>query len=302
MNKVLLYYNPKSGNGIIATHLDEIIRAFQRRGKLIVPLRADRVDILDRFIKKIDVEEYEKIVVAGGDGTINTLVNALLKYDLHIPIAVFPTGTANDFAFHFDLPSDIDQMIAVALSDNYETCDVGLAGDKPFINVLAMGMLVDVSQKTDPLVKNTLGVLAYYLRGAAEIPNLKPIPIKVTTDEEVIETDMFAMLIMNGRSAGGFNKLAPDASINDGLLDVILIKKIPIMEFAAFMFGVMIGQITDNKYVYHFKTDHMYIESPTEVIIDTDGESGGRLPVEVNVLKERLKINVDAANQKDGEK
>jgi len=72
-----------------------------------------------------------------------------------------------------------------------------------FVNVAALGRLVDVSQKTDPNLKNTLGVLAYYLKGASEVKDLKPIPIKLTTPDKVYEENMFFMVVMNGISAGG---------------------------------------------------------------------------------------------------
>lgn len=291
VEKVLLFYNPHSGNGYFKSNLDKVIDKFQKKKMLVIPIRADRNDLLDRFFKTMEINTYKKIIAAGGDGTINTVVNAMIRNDVHIPLAIFPSGTANDYAYYFDLPSDIDDMIKIALDDYYTYADVGLAADRAFINVMAMGMLVDISQKTDPVAKNTLGVLSYYLKGVTEIPRMKSIPIKVTTDDQVIETNMLFMLIMNGRSAGGFNHIAPKAEINDGLFDVVIFKSMPIVELPGLFINVMSGQHMENKNVICFQTDKLKIESTQEIVSDVDGETGPPLPLEAKVLHKRLKIN-----------
>jgi diacylglycerol kinase family enzyme len=101
---------------------------------------------------------------------------------------------------------------------------------------------------------------------------------------------MYAMLVMNGTSAGGFNRISPESEINDGLLDVVLIKQMPITNIAPFFLGIITGQHMDNKYVEHFKTDKMHIECGVDLATDVDGEAGGSLPMEVSVLPQRLKI------------
>lgn len=298
VDKVLLYYNPNSGNGYFKSNLDKVIEAFQKKKMLIVPVRADRRDLLDRFFQTFEINGYKKIIAAGGDGTINSVVNAMIKNDVHIPLSIFPSGTANDYAYYFDLPSEIDEMIKIATDDYYTYADVGVAGGKYFINVMAMGMLVDISQKTDPVAKNTLGVLSYYLKGVTEIPKMKSIPIKITTKDQTIETDMMFMLVMNGRSAGGFNHLAPDAEINDGLFDVVIFKSMPIVELPPLFFNVISGQHLENKNVITFQTPELKIESSHNIVSDVDGETGPELPVEVSMLHNRLKINTYTDNIK----
>lgn len=298
LDKVLLFYNPRSGNGYFKSNLDKVIEAFQKKKMLIVPIRADRRDLLDRFFKSVEINSYKKIIAAGGDGTINIVVNAMVRNDVHVPLAIFPSGTANDYAYYFDLPSDIDEMIKIAVDDYYTYADVGVAGDKCFINVMAMGMLVDISQKTDPVAKNTLGVLSYYLKGVTELPKLKSIPIKITSNEKNVDTNMLFMLVMNGRSAGGFNRLAPKAEINDGLFDVVIFKNMPLVELPPLFIKVMSGQHLSNKNVIAFQTDSLRIESPQEITSDLDGETGPQLPVDIKMLHNRLKINTYTDNVK----
>ena len=114
-NKILLYYNPHAGNGIFKSNLDHIVDRCQQEGYQLIPVRAAKGIMIDRVLSEIDQEQYSRIIVAGGDGTINLCVNAMVKYDIHLPLAILPAGTANDFAYYFELPSDIDYQLDIAL-------------------------------------------------------------------------------------------------------------------------------------------------------------------------------------------
>jgi YegS/Rv2252/BmrU family lipid kinase len=291
-NKVLLFYNPYAGNGIFKNNLDTIIERFQKKGMFIVPIRADRAENrLDTVLRSIYSDEYRKLIAAGGDGTIHSIVNAMIRNNTDMPLAIFPAGTANDFASYMGLPNKLDDMIEIALEEKYTSADVGVAGERCFVNVLAMGMIADVSQKTDPNLKNTLGVISYYLKGFTELPNLRPIFVRIACEAFNLEASIYFMLVMNGRSAGGFRRLAPNAVMDDGLLDVMIFREMPIMELAPLLIAVMTGQHPVNRNVISFKTAALRVESDQEITTDMDGETGGKLPVEVSVLHKRLRVN-----------
>lgn len=288
--KILLVYNPKSGNGMFSSHLDHIIEKFQDRGYIVRPIRGAKNDILEYVFQTIHPEDYRQVIIAGGDGTINIVVNVMEKYGINLPIAIFPSGTANDFAYYFEIPHDIDGMIDIALGDNYTYADLACVNGRYYINVAAMGTLVDVSQKTDPSLKNTLGVMAYYLKGLSEAKNLKPLPIKLTTEDAVYEENMYFMLVMNGCSAGGFKHISPDSEIGDGKLNVVLFRAMKIHEIVPLFFDVIQGQHNANKNVLSFKTEYLKLESPINISTDVDGETGEAFPLEFRVLPRRLKI------------
>jgi YegS/Rv2252/BmrU family lipid kinase len=240
-------------------------------------------------------DEYCKFIAAGGDGTIHTMVNAMVRNDVDMPLAIFPAGTANDFASYMNLPNKLDEMIEIALGDKYTSADIGTAGGRCFVNVFAMGMPADISRNTDPNLKSALGVISYYLKGLIELPNLRPIPVKITCDAFDMEARVYFMLVMNGRSAGGFRRLAPNAVINDGLLDVMIFREMPIVELAPLLIAVMTGQHPVNRNVISFKTSALRVESAQkEITIDMDGEIGGKLPVDISVLHERLRVSTRA--------
>jgi len=290
-NKVLLVYNPASGSGVFKTNLDKIIEIFQKKKIMVVPVRADKPAFMNEIFKDAKNMGYQKIIAAGGDGTINVVVNAMLNHDLDLPLAIFPAGTANDFAYYFDIPHDIEGMTRIALEENYTYCDVGVANGRYFINVAAMGFIVDVSQKTDPDVKSTLGVMSYYIKGLSEVPKLQPIPIHLESEEFTGDEKMYFMLVMNGRSAGGFKRVGSNAEINDGLLDVMLFRELPITELLSLLIHFVQGNHTEHKNVLYFKTKKIRLESNVAIGTDIDGEKGPAFPLEIECLYRKLRIN-----------
>ena len=292
-SKVLLYYNAYSGNGMFKNYLDYIIERCQDKGFQVTAVRAAKGVQIDKVLESIDESEYSRIIACGGDGTINICVNSMLRHDIHLPLGILPAGTANDFAYYFELPSDINAALEIAIGDKTTKADVGTVNNKYFINVAALGAMVDVSQKTDPYVKNAIGPLAYYLRAAAELNQVHPIKVRLTTPEEVMDEEIYFMTVCNGESAGGFRKLSPHSMMNDGKLDVIAFRKMPILEFGPLLMEVIAGRHPDNKYVIYFQTPSLTIESDEDIPTDIDGEHGEKLPLNFSVLKQRLDIFVD---------
>ena len=290
--KILLYYNAYSGSGVFRNNLDHIIDRCQKAGYQVVPVRAAHGVVINNVFETLRQEEYSRIIAAGGDGTMNTCVNAMVRHGIDLPIGILPAGTANDFAYYFELPSDLELQLDVALGSKTTKADVGLVNDRCFINVCAMGALVDVSQKTDPTLKNALGQMAYYLTALTELRQIHPIKVKLTTPEEIYDEDVYFMVVMNGESAGGFRKLSPSSSMDDGKLDVIAFRKMPIVEFGPLLFEVVNGRHPENKNVLYFQTTSLKIESDEDLYTDIDGEEGASLPLVFGVLRQRLDVFV----------
>lgn len=290
-NKVLLIYNPNSGNGLFKSNLDRIIEKFQKKRMMVIPIRTDKPAYLNEVFREVKNQGFCKVIAAGGDGTINIVVNAMINNEVDLPLAIFPAGTANDFAYYFDIPHDIESMVKVALEENYTYADVGKVNDRYFVNVAAMGFLVDVSQKTDPAIKNTLGIMSYYLKGVSEVPKLQPLPITIRSEEYSAQEKMYFMLVMNGRSAGGFKQIGANAEINDGLLDVILFRELPLTELPVLLVNFMQGHHTQNKNVVYFKTNKVHLESDRAIGTDIDGEKGCEFPLDIRCIPRKLRIN-----------
>lgn len=288
--KVLLIYNPNSGNGTFKNYLDYIIGAFQNEHDIIIPHRIVDGESLDYTIQNIKEDEYSKVLIAGGDGTIHQVINRLIDYGIDLPIAVFPVGTANDYAQYFSLPKSVKEMTQLALSSRYTYSDVGKVNNRYFINVASLGFLIDISQKTDTKIKSSLGVLAYYIKGLEELPNIHSFNVQVAGDTCDFSGEIYFMLIMNGKSAGGFKKIAPFSSINDGLLDVYIFKKCALYELMPLLIRVFNGEHFNSPYVSFFQTNKLDVYCEKRVGTDLDGEEGPELPLHIECIPKKLKI------------
>lgn len=292
--KVILFYNPSSGNGMFKNNLDYIIERYQDAGFQIIPFRASPGRSVGDYFSGLDKaaykEEYYQIIAAGGDGTINICVNSMIEHGIDLPIAVMPAGTANDFAYCFNIPNEIKSMLDIALGGNCTPADVGKVNNRYFINVAAIGQVVDVSQKTDPTLKNTIGLLAYYLKGLSEVPNLRSVAVTLTTPEKTYREKMLFMVVMNGKSAGGFKKISPSSEINDGLLNVILFRSMPFLEMPGIFLKILQGNHATSDRVLYFKTDNLEIHADEPLPTDIDGEHGETFPLKFSVLHNKIRI------------
>ena len=120
-----------------------------------------------------------------------------------------------------------------------------------------------------------------------------PIKVRLTTPDEVMDEEIYFITVCNGESAGGFRKLSPKSKINDGKLDVIAFRKMPLLEFGPLLMEVIAGRHPENKNVLYFQTPSLIIESDEDIPTDIDGEHGAKLPLNFGVLRGRLDIFVD---------
>jgi len=288
MKKVRFIYNPYSGENSIINELDNIIKMHQEVGLTIVPYRIQKGKNLEEALNIID-ESYSYILIAGGDGTVDSVVNVMEMKNINIPIGILPVGTANDFAKFIGMPADISEACKQILGSKPTKVDVGRINNKYFINVASTGLFTDVSQKTDVNLKNTIGKLAYYLKGLEELPNFRRLKIKLTSKECNYDGEMYLILVFNGKTAGNFN-LATQADVTDGKLDVIIFKAVQIYELLPLFIKVLKGEHLDSDKIVYFKTDDVYIESTEDIVTDIDGEKGPDFPLRIRCIKGGIKV------------
>ena len=288
MKKVRFIYNPYSGENSIINELDNVIKLHQEVDLTVVPYRIQRGKDLAEALDIID-ETYSYILIAGGDGTVDSLVNAMKHRNINIPIGILPVGTANDFGKFINMPTDIQEACKQILDSKPVAVDVGKINDNYFINVASTGLFTDISQKIDANLKNTIGKLAYYLKGIEELPNFRKLKVKLSSKECDYEGEMYLLLVFNGKTAGNLN-LATEAEITDGKLDVIMFKAIQIMELLPLFIKLLKGEHLDSDKVVYFKTDDVYIESSEDIVTDIDGERGPDFPLRIQCIKGGIKL------------
>lgn len=292
MDKIRLIYNPGSGDRSFKNKLDEVIEEFQREGYQVMPYKTLGIDDIERGVRLMGDDDCKSIAVAGGDGTINRVVNAMMKYDIKLPLGVFPWGTANDLATYFHMPRDVKKCCRNILEGKTKPIDIGKINDRYFINVAAGGLLTDVPQKTDRNLKNTIGRLAYYLKGLEQIPNFRPISAEFAMEDLVLKDNIYLFMVFNGCSAGGFNLLAKDAEIDDGMFDVVAIKACALIDLIGLFIRVLRGEHLQDNNIIYMKTNKLKINCGYDVEVDIDGESGPMFPVELDLIHNAVDILV----------
>lgn len=290
MKKVKFIYNPFSGEAVVTKNLDTIIGKYQAKGYTIVPFRISTEQNLEDAFLDIG-SSYHHILGAGGDGTINQIINIMKKKNLDIPLAILPVGTANDFAKYIGMPADIGSACDKILAGKIQEIDLGKANDKYFINVFSFGLFTDVSHKTPTHLKNTIGKLAYYLNGIKELPSFKKLDIKVTSDEFFYEGNALIFFTFNGRTAGNIN-ISYKSEINDGLLDVIIVKGENIRSTLSSLLAFLkLEHLEKPKDIIHFTTSDFTVEySDSSLESDIDGEVGPTSPIHISCIENGLKM------------
>lgn len=291
MKKLKFIYNPSSGDGTLKNRLDYLIERLQKAGYMMVPYRSDDINTLEKAFFDIH-EDYDAICISGGDGTLSSVINMMASMRLSLPIGIFPFGTANDFAAHLNIPRDIEACCEIVEKGKTKRVDIGKANNSYFLNVCSAGLLTDVAYKTETNLKNALGKLAYYIKGIEEIPKFTSFKMRMQYGSNIIEDNFLLFLILNGSSAGGFNRLAPYARIDDGLMDVIAIKNANISNILALFLKILRGEHIGDQNLYHFQTDKLIIACDRSCETDIDGERGPDFPLDIEVKKHFLKIFV----------
>lgn len=291
MKKVKFLYNPFSGEKEIVKYLDYIIYSYQKKGYTIIPYRISFDSNLENVFEDID-ESFHHILISGGDGTVNEIVNIMKRKNIDLPIGVIPAGTANDFAHLIGMPQSIRYSIDMILNSEVSTVDLGKANGKYFVNIFSSGLFTDVSQKTPTEYKNTFGKLAYYFTGIKELPKFKMLDLIVKSKEYSFEGSSILFFVFNGRTAGNF-QVAHDSTVDDGFLDVIIIPKENFLEKLYILPHLMLKNNTSYpKGIIHFKTDEIEIDvkNKGDYTTDIDGEPGPHFPIKITCEKNGLKV------------
>lgn len=289
MKKVRFIYNPKAGETAIPEYIDHITAIYQSNGYIISLFRLNFALDPSDMVEDLD-SSYAHVLIAGGDGTINYVVNALKDAGKDIPIAVLSTGTANDFASLLGTPSDILKACRAIIGGTEEFIDLGKVNDEYFVNVFSCGLFTDVSQRTPTVFKNTFGKMAYYFNGLQELPNFRKFHVELESDGGNFSGSSLVFFVFNGRTAGGM-RLAYHSKENDGLLDVIIVKgDNPIQPLNAVLSFLNFTSKNYSSGVHHIQCSDLTLNCHGVYSSDIDGQPGPRFPVRITCEKSALRI------------
>ncbi len=274
MKRLLLIYNPTAGTGKVRAHLGEIVDclAAQEFEVTLHPTRA-RGDAT-AFVRE-RATEFDRIVCAGGDGTLNEVVSGLLEVEGAPPLGYIPTGTTNDFSHTLELPTNLAEAAACAASGEVHSVDMGLFNGRPFVYIAAFGLFSDVSYTTPQAMKNSLGHLAYVLSGIPQLAAVNSYHMKVEYDGNTLEGDFLYGMVSDTISVGGLLSLnRNDVRINDGRMECLLVK-VPqnILEINDIVFSLMQQEAGNNIVAFQARNITFTCDAPVPWTLD--GEYGG---------------------------
>lgn len=238
--------------------------------------------------------ESELIIAAGGDGTVNEVVNGVAGEGWDGALGVVPLGTANDFALSLGVPEEVGPAFAVAVNGRERVVDIGRVNDRHFINVSTGGVAATATDETPSETKRILGPLAYVVTGVQKLPDLRPIPARFSTSGGEVRYDgqimMFA--VGNGRQTGAGSLLTPEADLNDGELDVLIVPGMTRVDFMALAPRLRSGDHVNDPEITYFRTDRLVVESDDALAVNADGEPVNGDSYEYSVAEDGLAVRV----------
>ena len=291
MKKLGLIYNPVSGHALFKGKLDSLIDMFQHHGIVLCPYRTrgGGQDNLGYFLREMCPNG---VLAAGGDGTVHAVVNAMLASDMDVPLGILGSGTSNDFATHLGI-NDWEAYIERIVADEARRVDLGLlkGTGRYFVNVVSAGMLTGIAHEVKSTYKNALGKVAYYLKGIGEIPRLRSFSVRIMADDVEYDADVFLFVIANSPVVAGMKQIGHDIAIDDGMLDLLAVKKTGLPQFMSVAADLFAGKpVTERDNILHIRAKSFEIHAEEDLYSDIDGECGPRLPLRIQTMPLALSV------------
>ena len=276
MRRACLILNPSSGRERAPEHLESLKAALQGPFDEVTTTVTSGDGDAERAAVAAADDGCDALFVAGGDGTVNEAMNGLWGAGAldALAVGIIPFGTGNDFAATLGIPKETDAALGVLLEGREVRVDLGQVNGRVFVNTSGGGFIGEVSAAVTPQLKTIAGRLAYLIGGAQALLEFHPVAATVTIRPGHLRVrhELYAFAVCNSRLIGGGRLIAPDAVIDDGLLDVCLIESMSALEFVALARKVADGQHVADPRVSYFQASAVDIELAREINVNTDGE------------------------------
>ncbi|MBN9141179.1 MAG: YegS/Rv2252/BmrU family lipid kinase [Micrococcales bacterium] len=298
--RVVVAINPSASFGASRDVGPAVVQTLRAMGHEVTSLTEPDFDSLLDSARAAVRTRPDALVVVGGDGMVNLGVN--LVAGTRVPLGIVPSGTGNDMARGLGIPHDDTEAAIRFLGEALErpareidavrirwTEDDGTVGERRFACALSAGFDAIVNERAN-LMRHPKGASRYILALLAELARLKPFRYRVTLDGETLELDALMVSVGNNVSLGGGMKITPDAVLDDGLLDVMLVKPLSRIAFLRIFPRVFQGTHTTAPVVTMRRARRIRIEADAALVVYADGERIAPLPVELEVEPRALRV------------
>ncbi len=300
MKRARIIYNPTSGRGKILENLINIIKIYEKAGYETSIFETTPAPFSAcKEAKRAAKTGFDLLIAAGGDGTVNEVVNGIADLKNRPIVAIIPAGTTNDYARALKIPRN-DLVRAAQIINKKETIkmDIGKiiskkAAFRYFMNIGALGTLAEISYAVPSTLKTLYGYLAYLTKGVELFTRIKSIPVKINYDHGYFKGEAELIFLSLTNSVGGFEKVFPKAKLDDGNFNLLIVKKTNLLE----LFNLVTAAFNDgshikSKFVEYKKTKKAEIIPLTKdkIKVNLDGELGGYAPMKFENLQQHIRF------------
>ncbi len=287
--RLCVLYNPSAGRGRAKKKIDEVVRACEAAGPTDVIETRDALH-LSSAAAAASRDDYDRIILCGGDGTLNL---ALRDLDLsNAKLALIPLGTGDDFAGALNIPKDTTAAIRIALGTELRTVDVAVVNGVRYLGIAGVGFDSEVSEHANQ-VRFLSGPLVYLYSIFAVLRRFKP--LMLTVQNEAPHEVMFAVVANSFRYGGGI-RIAPMAAVDDGILDLVMVGKTSRRDLLKNLPRSYRGEHILLPHVTSRTGASFTLDTSSPALIYADGERVAVTPATFTVMRQALKIAAASPN------
>lgn len=293
--KLLVIFNPKAAHGRSAERLDEARRSFEQHDLNAHIEPTEYPGHATELVRSADLSGFDGVIAVGGDGTLFEVINGLFAHQesARVPLGLLPMGTGNAFSRELDVDmGDHAAAIAIIKRGRVRRIDVARVrtadADFHFVNIMHLGFAVDAGRSAQKI--KFLGNSAYTLATLWQVMRVRSYPLTIEIDGETRTMDNVFTSIANTRYTGTHFLIAPDAEIDDGKLDLIMLGKITRRRLLKLFPTIYDGRHTAYEEVSCVKARNIRLISPSGMLLGPDGEFLGHTPAEISCLEKGLSV------------
>ncbi len=295
MDRAQLIINPVSGTWLPRVDVDVLRGRMAMRGSALLVHRTRAPGEATGVARRAAEDGVDLVIAAGGDGTINEVINGLAGSG--VPLAILPQGTENVLAQEFSIPLDVSHATDVLFDGYAVTVDLGVVGDRHFLLMTGIGLDAQIASEVDPLMKKIFGSAAYPLTALQTVVTFEPSEMEILTGEKEEIRRGYFVIIGNSRNyAAGF-KVTPLARLDDGKLDVCIFKRKGLADLLRYVVATAKRKL-DLEDVEYVQAETVRVRSPKKIPVHADCEIVGTTPVDIRCAAGALRLVVPSPDFK----
>ncbi|MDP9311696.1 MAG: diacylglycerol kinase family lipid kinase [Chloroflexota bacterium] len=289
--------NPRAGNAEDIGRISAALKVWRARGWQVDVTPTTYAGHAIELAREAAAQGYDVVVAAGGDGTVNEVVNGIAR--TNAALAVLPVGTGNVWVRELKLPLRPDAAAASIDMRNIIELDLGLAGDRYFLLMAGVGFDAAVTRAVDPAAKRKLGLLAYIVQAVLTARDIRGKRVRIMIDGRQVRGRVLMVVISNSRLYGGFLQITHHASLTDGLLDVAVIKGQDVRSAPLHILSILLRRYNLNPDMDYYRAREVHISGVDPLEVQVDGDAIGMTPMTFQVAPAALRALVPTWSTSD---